>query len=170
MNKSDQKFICKHLSWCATVTLSSPDCFFLCTSTDISTTITLYMSIVCSLIRRTGIDGASDDSAERVPRTIIEPVVKLVKSLLSQETSGAVIEIPEFRGKERHNQSINDAWETSSYLRSSICVCVETYGSNSWMTLSNLNTEKRRVEKAAQRETDRERGVKTWSGCGINKQ
>lgn len=49
----------------------------------------------CEFSQRTWIDRATDDSAERVPGTVIEPVVKLVKALLSQETSGAVIEIPE---------------------------------------------------------------------------
>lgn len=81
--------------------------FFLCLSTDLSTPITLYTSTVLSFTQRTRIDGASDDSAERVPRTIIEPVVKLVKALLSQETSGAVIEIPDFGAK---RDTINDAW------------------------------------------------------------
>lgn len=117
------------------------------------------MSIVCSLIRHTGIDGASDDSAERVPRTIIEPVVKLVKSLLSQETSGAVIEIPEFRGKERHNQSINDAWETSSYLRSSICVCGDLRIELVDDALKPQHGEKASGKGCTERDRQRERGV-----------
>lgn len=66
--------------------------------------ITPYTSTL-SYTLPTRIDGASDDSAEWVPRTIIEPVVKLVKALLGQETSGAVIEIPESRNKERHNHA-----------------------------------------------------------------
>lgn len=66
--------------------------------------VTPYTSTL-SYTLPTRIDGASDDSAEWVPCTIIEPVVKLVKALLGQETSGAVIEIPEFRNKERYNHA-----------------------------------------------------------------
>lgn len=61
--------------------------------------------VVLSAAWRTGVDGASDDSAERVPRAIIEPVVKLVKALLGQETSGPVVKISEFRRKGRHDLS-----------------------------------------------------------------
>lgn len=67
-------------------------------------------SIVFGFSRRTGIDGASDDSAERVPCAVVEPVVKLVKAFLGQETSGAVIEIPVYRSKEGHDHV-------------SVCVC-----------------------------------------------
>lgn len=41
----------------------------------------------------TGIDGAADDTAERVPGSVVEPVVERVEALFGEELGGAVVEI-----------------------------------------------------------------------------
>lgn len=40
-----------------------------------------------------GIDGAADDPSQGIPGALIEPVVKVVETLLGQEPRGAVVKV-----------------------------------------------------------------------------
>ena len=69
--------------------------------------------------------------------------MKLVKSFFCQEAGGTVVEVPgdEIKVKVRH--SIDEEQHLTIN-----CDTSRTYGSNSWMTLSNLKTENSLVENA----------------------
>ena len=43
---------------------------------------------------KTRVDGPSNDPSQRVPRSVIKPVVETVKSFLSQELCSTEIKVP----------------------------------------------------------------------------
>ena len=42
---------------------------------------------------QTRIDGATNDPSQRIPSSVVEPIVKLVKSFISQKFGCAVVEV-----------------------------------------------------------------------------
>lgn len=109
----------------------------------------------------TRINGATNDPPQRIPSPVIKPVVKLIKSFFCQEAGGTVVEVPgcDIKVKVRQDSS---GGKTINVMNDD---ADSTYGSNSWMTLSNLNTEKSLVENA---EEGKERSHGSlWCVCCI---
>lgn len=72
----------------------------LCRAYTLSTPIekSSQHTFICLLIP-TWINGATNNSPERIPCSIIKPVVKLIKSFFCKEAGGTVVEVPEVEVK-----------------------------------------------------------------------
>ena len=54
------------------------------------------------------VDGAADDPTQRIPGSVIKPVVETVESILSQVLGGAVVEVG--------IKLVNDWFESALYV------------------------------------------------------
>lgn len=75
--------------------------------------------------------------------------MKLIKSFFCQEAGRTVVEVPEGERTVMAGRYFKE--ENLSTIGGNDHDRCSTYGSNSWMTLSNLKTEKSLVENAEER-------------------
>ena len=63
--------------------------------TDINGDVQVVQHMVewCRCDHQTRVDGATNDTAQRVPGTVIKPVVKLIEPFLRKEPGGSIVEV-----------------------------------------------------------------------------
>ena len=105
----------------------------------------------------TRVDSATYDSTQRVPSSVIEPVMETVETFSSKKLCCTEVEVPimykiTFNAQTHACPCIGILAETPVHINRWTCSCThtQTYGSNSWMTLSNLITANNLVEKATE--------------------
>lgn len=92
------------------------------------TLIYLYCPVIFCCFIPTWINGATNDSPQRIPCPVIKPVVKLIKPFFSQEAGRTVVEVPENEMKVRHYFTGEIYLQCLEVTRTEVALTDQTHG------------------------------------------